>query len=157
VSELVIRNRQRVRAVNVPLLRRLTRHVLEKELDVEEYELGCHLVGANEMARLNKGFLQHEGSTDVITFNYREPAAANAMHGEIFICVADAVKQAREFNETWQSEVMRYVIHGLLHLCGHDDLEPTRRRSMKREEDRLLKIIASEFGLRQLARSVNHQ
>ncbi len=153
MSELVIRNRQRTRALNVPLLRRITRHVLEKEMNVAEYELGIHLVSADEMARLNEQFLQHEGSTDVITFSYSEGAEAERLHGEIFVSIADAVEQAREFCTAWQSEVARYVIHGLLHLRGFDDLEPPKRRMMKREENRLLRCVSSQFAVSSLART----
>jgi probable rRNA maturation factor len=153
VSELVIRNRQRTRALNVPLLRRIIRHVLEKELNVASYELGFHFVPPGEMARVNDQFLQHEGSTDVITFDHG--GSARRWHGEIFICIADAVKQAQEFRTTWQSEVVRYVIHGALHLRGYDDLQPAKRRVMKREENRLVKRVASQFALARLVRTRN--
>ncbi len=85
------------------------------------YELGVHLIGAGEMARLNETFLGHEGSTDVITFNHREGAPAGKLYGEIFICVDDALVQARRFRVWWQAEVARYLVHGLLHLEGWDD------------------------------------
>ena len=153
---LALRNRQRTRALPIPLLRRLTRHLLESELGVKDYELGFHFVSAEEMARVNGQFLRHTGSTDVITFDHSiagapETGAPN-LHGEVFISVADAVKQAREFGTTWQSEVVRYIIHGLLHLRGHDDLKPVTRKVMKREENRLLKQIESQFSVRQLSR-----
>ena len=74
------------------------------------------------------------------------------LHGEIFICVDEAVVQARRFRASWQSELVRYVIHGVLHLRGFDDLHPAGRRKMKREEDRLLREIALRFALSKLAR-----
>jgi probable rRNA maturation factor len=56
-----------------------------------------------------------------------------SLHGELFICLDDAVKQAREFRTTWQSELTRYVIHGLLHLCGHDhETDDGRMLSLQR-------------------------
>ena len=169
--ELSFRNRQRTRPLAVPLLRRLTRHVLEDELGVMDYELCFHFIGAAEMARVNEQFLQHTGSTDVITFDHLmdgapasgparlrgeteragSEAGAPPLHGEIFISVADAVKQAREFGTTWQSEIARYVIHGLLHLRGHDDLNVAARKVMKREENRLLKLVAAKFPIADLA------
>jgi probable rRNA maturation factor len=149
---LSLRNRQRTRALAVPLLRRLTRHLLEKEFSMETYELGFHFVEPDEMARVNQKYLQHEGSTDVITFDHAEPDSPG-LHGEIFISVADAVQQAREFGTTWQAEVARYIIHGLLHLRGFDDLQPAKRRVMKREEARLLKKVSAQFALRALARA----
>ena len=149
---LVFKNRQRVRRVDTPLLRRITRWLLAESLCVAEYELCVHLVGAAEMARVNEAFLQHEGSTDVITFNHLDSVRPEALHGELFICLDDAVKQAKEFKTTWQSELTRYVIHGLLHLRGHDDLKPIARRAMKKEENRLLRETSRAFTLSELAR-----
>jgi probable rRNA maturation factor len=145
---LVLRNRQQTRTLNVSLLRRITRHLLEKEFEASDYEVGFRFVDSLEMARLNEQFLQHSGSTDVITFDYS--AGQRGMHGEIFISIPDAVKQAREFRTTWQSEVARYVIHGLLHLRGFDDVQPAKRREMKREENRLLRAAEAQFLIRQL-------
>lgn len=149
---LSLRSRQRERALNLPFLRRIARHVLEKEMHVSGYELGIHFVSPEEMARVNSQFLQHQGSTDVITFDYAEVPDLENLHGEIFISVADAIQQAREFRTTWQSEVVRYVIHALLHLRGYDDLVPAKRRLMKREENRLVQNVARQFRLASLAR-----
>ena len=62
-----------------------------------------------------------------------------------------AVQQAREFNTTWSSEVVRYVVHALLHLQGYDDLQPAKRRVMKREENRLLRALERQFDLGEVA------
>jgi probable rRNA maturation factor len=139
---IAIRNRQRLRRINSARLRRIICAVLH-DLQIPSCDLCFHLVTATEMARINWQFLQHQGSTDVITFDFSDkppvkPGWRGPLHGEIFICIADAVKQAREFGATWQSELARYAIHGVLHLTGHDDLNPKARRVMKREENRLL-------------------
>ena len=163
---LSLLNRQHVRRVDTRLLRRITLHVIESELNIPSFELAIHLVGEKEMAQVNWDFLQHEGSTDVITFDHsgdgprvgtgpdeletRNSKLETPLHGELFICLEDAVKQAREFRTTWQGELARYVIHGLLHLCGHDDLKPAPRRKMKREENRLLRLVAKHFPLAKL-------
>jgi probable rRNA maturation factor len=151
---LRFQNRQRVRPVNVPLLRRLTLFVLREHPAVRGFELCFHLVDAPEMARVNEQFLGHTGSTDVITFDLADDAAGRreegALCGEVFISVPDAVTQAGEFGTTWQSELARYVIHALLHLRGFDDLEPAARRVMKREENRLVKLVERTFTIRQL-------
>ena len=174
---LSFQNRQRTRPLNLPLLRRITRHVLEMELAVPAYELGFQFVEPEKMAQVNQQFLQHEGSTDVITFDHAAPGApvpgpvrgcspseqagsetgAPMLHGEAFICVADAVEQAREYGTTWPAEVVRYVIHALLHLRGHDDLQPAARKIMKREENRLMRLVAAKFPLRELATKTTAQ
>jgi probable rRNA maturation factor len=148
-------NRQKSRKLSAPLLRRAARHLLEKSLAHRKYELGVHLVGALEMTKLNETFLGHPGSTDVITFNHQEAADDGALHGEIFISVDDAVAQAGHFGATWQSEVVRYLAHGILHLEGYDDTTSGARRAMKREENKIVKELSRCFDLGKLGRIRN--
>ena len=181
---LSVRNRQRLRRLNTRLLRRIALCILGEHCCIKDFELAIHLVTASEMTQVNETFLQHEGSTDVITFDHsdeRDQAsrlsrtgkrpvkqqevagvisgsltspynlkARHPLHGELFICLEEAVLQARRFSATWQSELVRYVIHGLLHLCGHDDIKPAARRVMKRAENQLLCEIARRFELAHL-------
>ncbi len=153
---LSVRNRQRARRLDARFLRRITLALLRQELSLPETELGIHLVGAQEMARINETYLGHAGSTDVITFDHAETSLevsgfASGVCGELFICVDDAISFAREFRTSWQHEVVRYVVHGVLHLRGYDDLKPSLRRAMKREENRLMRRMESLFVLRRLA------
>ena len=155
--QLTIRNRQRTRAIDLRLLRRIVDGLFDGLPRFEAADLGLFLVGAPEMTRLNETFLLHAGPTDVITFDYADPAAGVTpqvlrLHGEIFVCVDEAIVQARRFRTTWQAEVVRYVIHGVLHLLGHDDHRAVARRKMKREENRLLKSLSARFALSRLAR-----
>ena len=148
---LAILNRQRTKKINPRLLRQIVAAVFA-ELKIQEADLGIVLVGAPEMARVNWQFLQHEGSTDVITFDHSAPTDARPhLHGELFICVDAAVSQAKEFKTSWQAELVRYVVHGVLHLLGYDDLQPALRRAMKREETRLVRWLARRFTLAQLS------
>jgi probable rRNA maturation factor len=171
---LSVRNRQRRYCLNTRFLRQLTVYLLQEALNISEFELGVHLVASPEMAKVNELFLAHEGPTDVITFDYterlpasetkgsiqkrsvvRQPvprAGGGFLHGELYICVNEAIAQSRRFRTTWQSELVRYIIHGLLHLCGHDDLQPGARRKMKREENRLVSEVTRRFGVRQIGR-----
>lgn len=160
MNELIVLNRQRTRRVDLALLRRTVRGLLKEIVGAPDHALGIHLVEAREMARINAAFLHHEGSTDVITFDYGgdevgKPDGRNAgpvLHGEIFVCVDDALTQARRFRTTWQCELVRYVAHGVLHLLGHDDSQPSARRRMKREEDRVVRELTRRFPLSKLAR-----
>jgi probable rRNA maturation factor len=67
--------------------------------------------------------------------------------------VDEAVFQAKQFGTSWQSELLRYVVHGVLHLRGHDDLKSELRRKMKRAENRLVRVLARRFSLAQLSRA----
>jgi probable rRNA maturation factor len=157
--ELTIRNRQRSRRVNTRLLRQITVVLVTESLQLNAVELGITLVAAPEMARINWRFLQHEGSTDVITFDHTETqisrrkssVAPEKISGELFICLDDAMEQARSFRTTWQAELVRYIVHGVLHLCGHDDHQVGARRRMKREENRLVRLLNARFTFSKLA------
>ena len=59
-----------------------------------------------------------------ITFNYQEDAQQGGWCGEIFVSVDDAVASAPRFRATWQLELARYLVHGMLHLRGYDDRRP---------------------------------
>jgi probable rRNA maturation factor len=155
---VVIANRQRRKKINPHQLRAMVMELFS-ELKITDGELGIQLVGAKRMAQINWQFLQHEGSTDVITFDHSEKRKAKGgsqkqLNGELFICVDIAMAQAKEFDTSWQSELVRYVVHGVLHLCGYDDLKPDLRRKMKRAENRLLRRLAKRFPLAQLSRTV---
>ena len=105
---LVVANRQRVKKINSRLLKQIIGELFA-ELKIADAELGINLVAAHEMALVNWNFLQHAGSTDVITFDHsdnRQSAIGNRqfINGELFICVDDAIAQAKEFKTTWQSE-----------------------------------------------------
>jgi len=141
-GRLVIQNCQRSHPVNAPRLRRLTRLLVQEILKLEQFDLGICLVDAMEMTRLNETFLQHKGSTDVITFDYADQAQS-PLHGEIFVCIDDVIANARRFGVTPQSELLRCVVHGVLHLLGFDDARPAVRRKMKREENRLLRRLVN--------------
>jgi rRNA maturation RNase YbeY len=145
-------NRQSTRIIKLPLLRQITRCLLDalpppprsgvaaKATSITG-KLAIHLIGAPEMACLNEEFLNHAGSTDVITFNYQEDhgEGADVLCGEIFISVDDAIAAAARFGVAWPLELVRYLAHGLLHLRGFDDHAPSARRKMKTWESRLLK------------------
>jgi len=146
---LLIANRQRRLKINVRALKEITATLL-RELAGSATTLEINLVGPAQMALVNRTHLQHEGPTDVITFDYRDESSRETLHGELFICPAVAVEQAHEFGTDWRSELVRYVIHGVLHLLGYDDSEPVARRAMKRVEGRVLKDISRRFALRKV-------
>lgn len=167
-GELTVWSLLRPGSVNLALLRRIARCLLAELLCARDFELGLYLVGPAEMTRLNEAFLRHKGPTDVIAFNYGEPFIQPSYHasprrvtgrgpsrlwGEIFVCPDQAMRQACRFHTTWQSEVVRYAVHGVLHLMGYDDLRPEARKLMKREEDRLLRQLARRYPIEKLARS----
>jgi len=153
---VVFINRQRTKKINARRLK-LAANILFDELNLTEGELGVNLVNARQMTLINETFLKHTGSTDVITFDhgdkpFSKKCCAPEIHGELFICVDEAILQARRFKTHWRSEVIRYLVHGVLHLLGHDDLIAVKRRSMKREENRLVRLLKKDLSSRRSAR-----
>jgi len=136
--------------VKIALLRRLTKTPLVDYLLKTKFDLSVCLVNTAEITSLNESFLHHKGPTDVITFDYSDAGAVSGILGEIFICIDQAVSQARRFRTTWQSELVRYLVHGLLHLCGYDDRTAKSRREMKAAENRLLRQLARRFDFAEL-------
>ena len=133
------------------LLRRIAQALVQDLVHQEVLELGIYVISGEEMVRLNETFLRHSGSTDVITFNYNEPSDRGYLHGEIFVCLDEAQTQARRFGTTWQSELVRYIVHGTLHLMGYDDQRKAQRVRMEQLENRFLKELAGRFPLGRLA------
>ena len=150
VNSVTVRNRQTRHRVQVRLLRRITMTLVSELLQKKRFELGIYLVSETEITRLNEAYDRHKGSTDVIAFDYCGADGHLPLAGEIFVCVDEARIQARRFHTTWQSEVIRYVIHGVLHLSGYDDKRAADRRRMKETEDRLVTELERRFRFSQL-------
>jgi len=148
---LRLRNAQRDCPINSAVLRKVVRAHLDRQLGLPGYDLSIHLLPARRMAEVNQTHLRHGGPTDVITFDYRDPAQ-EGLWGELLVCPAVAVEQAREFGTSWPSEIVRYIVHGILHLRGYDDQAPADRRLMKREEERLLRVLVQTHPLEALQR-----
>jgi rRNA maturation RNase YbeY len=157
MKKISLRNQQSDQRINSRLLRQITAWVLDEPLALQSYSLSIALVNAGKMAQVNGQFLAHEGSTDIITFDYNEgyefADQSLQINGDLYISIPDAVRQAEEFKTLWQEELARYVIHGVLHLLGFDDLIPAKRKIMKAEENRLLKLARRKFDLAGLSRS----
>jgi probable rRNA maturation factor len=127
---LDVRNRQRSHPVNLTRLRQLAVIVA-----ADCQSLSIVLVGDAEMARLNLRYHAVAGTTDVLSFDY------GAGHGELIISVARAIDQARRYRTTPSRELALYIVHGVLHLQGYDDLTPGKRRQMRAAERRLLRKL----------------
>lgn len=88
---------------------------------------------------LNREWLGHDDETDVVSFVLDEDAQARGeIDGEVYVDLDTAAERAPEFGATMEQEALRYVVHGLLHLVGHDDATDAERASMRTLEDRYL-------------------
>lgn len=90
------------------------------------------------MASLHERYLGDPHPTDVMAFDLRDDPEDAEIEGEVVVSVDAAREQAKRLGLELGQELLRYVIHGTLHLTGYDDGTPAARRRMRRAEDRVL-------------------
>ncbi|MDE0960565.1 MAG: rRNA maturation RNase YbeY [Planctomycetota bacterium] len=100
--------------------------------------VGLCFVGDEEISHLHQKFMDDSSVTDVITFPLEERRSGQ-LDGEIVISTETAIRQAPEHHLGPLEETHLYVIHGLLHLLGHDDQQPAQAEQMARLQGDLLK------------------
>lgn len=84
--------------------------------------------------QLNRKWLDHDFNTDVISFLLED----DPIEGEVYVDVETASERFLEFGSDLTSEIERYIVHGLLHLCGHDDASDQEREAMHVLENRYM-------------------
>ena len=92
-----------------------------------------------KILEVNRQYLQHDYYTDIITFDYCE---GNTLHGDIFVSLDTVRSNAAEFGATFDNELHRILIHGILHLCGQADKTPEARAEMTRKENDALTLLS---------------
>jgi len=123
-------------------------------LPLDGLTVGVVLVGDRTMARINREFVGHEGTTDVITFNYMEAEddlASSEPAVELIVGVDVALREGlRRKDSSYARELTLYIVHGLLHSAGEDDLEPADRKRMRLRERQVMKQLEQEFNLTEI-------
>lgn len=99
----------------------------------------------NRILDVNRQYLQHDYYTDIITFDYTED---NQINGDIFISIDTVKSNAEQYGQTFENELHRIIIHGILHLCGIKDKGEKERAEMTRCENialEQLKIVKGDI------------
>ncbi|MEG1617073.1 MAG: rRNA maturation RNase YbeY [Bacteroidales bacterium] len=91
-----------------------------------------------KILEVNNEYLKHDYYTDIITFDYTE---GDKIGGDIFISVDTVKSNAEQFEQPFEKELDRVIIHGILHLCGIDDQSPEQRANMIENENKALALI----------------
>ena len=89
--------------------------------------------------KINLEFLDHDTYTDVVTFDY---SIGNELISEIYISTERVKENAKKYRETFQNEIRRVIIHGVLHLCGYTDKLTEDKRIMRDKENHYLSLLA---------------
>jgi len=147
--------------VDLERLRESVVQTLQVE-SVAEAVLSITLVDNAAIHEINREHLQHDFATDVISFQLdwthpkqnvpgiasHDRSAGAHIEGEIIASVEYAVGEADRLGWELQSELTLYVIHGMLHICGYDDLDPTEKQMMQARESAVL----NQLGLSEIPR-----
>lgn len=91
-----------------------------------------------KILELNKKYLNHDYITDIITFPYHEDA--ELPEGTLFCCAPQIERQADEYQTDYKTEIIRVVIHGLLHLAGYNDFNSEEKKEIRRLENQYIEI-----------------
>jgi probable rRNA maturation factor len=116
-------------------------------------EMTVVFVGDRKMISLHDEFMDLATTTDVLTFPLEEDVSGKAISGEVYVCIAEARRQAKARGVAVQKEVLLYALHGMLHLCGFDDRTGPEYRRMHDREDAILtrlgvgRVFRSETGV----------
>jgi rRNA maturation RNase YbeY len=113
---------------------------IENIINKEEKTLGnvCFVLCSDKyLLNINQQYLKHNYYTDVITFDYSEQ---DIISGDIFISIDRIKENAENYNKTFINELLRIIIHGILHLMGYDDKSDTDKKIMTSKEDESLNL-----------------
>ena len=142
-----IADQQACLELNEDLLRGAVQHLLTAE-QVGRAEISVALVDNHTIRPLNRQYLGHDYDTDVLSFlldvypdelpSSGPRGAGREIEGEVIVSVEMALNSALDYHWSPHDEVLLYLVHGLLHLCGYDDLSEGERRVMRAREREIL-------------------
>ena len=105
-------------------------------------DIGYMFVDDERILECNRQYLGHDYYTDVITFDYDDDyEEENIIGGDIVISLDTIRTNAEKFGKTYEDELYRVIIHGILHLCGINNKGPGEREIMEAHEDKALKML----------------
>lgn len=117
-------------------------HIIEKEFKKSVGEINFYFTDNTEILDINKKYLDHNYFTDIITFSY---CTENSISGDIVISVDTVKSNAADYNVTFENELHRVIVHGILHLLGFDDSTEHQKNDMREREDWALKILYTKW------------
>ncbi len=131
---------------NIVVDKRILHNLIQDLKNSEKFtieSLQINILNSEYVLELNRKYLNHDYKTDIITFNYS--GSHDNLEGEIFISFQDALGNAMKFNVNLDTELLRLIIHGILHMIGFDDMNEDDKKLMKNKENRLVGTFQSKY------------
>jgi len=122
------------RLVNKASVHKLVKAIKE-DLNFKIADLTINFINSDKLQELNRKHLKHNYPTDIITFNYS--GSLSNLDGEIFISFEDAIINSKKYRVSLNNELIRLIIHGILHLLGYNDKTASEKKIMKSLENQL--------------------
>ncbi|MBP7088113.1 MAG: rRNA maturation RNase YbeY [Candidatus Omnitrophica bacterium] len=94
--------------------------------------------------RLNKKYFRKTSSTDVITFPLQDKLDPDYL-GEVIISVEEALKASEDSGYNWEKEIILYLVHGILHLIGYNDVTRSAKKIMERQQKKILDKVYTDY------------
>ena len=120
-------------AVDLEKVRTLCERILD-DGNIKSGKINVVLVNSDTIQQYNRDFLQHDYPTDVISFPTEDRRNEGYLEGEILACTEIAKDRAAEFGWTAEEELLLYIVHGMLHLIGYDDVTAEQQAAMQEKE-----------------------
>ena len=104
----------------------------------QEGEINYIFCDDEYLLEINQQYLDHDTLTDIISFDY---SIGNELHGDIFISIERVRENAIEFGVSFEEELKRVLVHGVLHYCGYKDKSEKDEAIMRQKEDEKIKMF----------------
>lgn len=116
------------------------REVIVSE-EKKEGEINYIFCDDEYLHEINVKYLNHDDYTDIISF---DNAVGNILHGDIFISTERVVENAEKFQVSFEEELKRVIVHGMLHFCGYKDKTDDEAQLMRKKENEKIKMFHVE-------------
>ena len=147
--ELAIDNRQDIVVIEEKIINQLDTvcaECLKMENKTLNYEISLSFVDDNEIRILNKEYRNKDKHTDVLSFPISSDeilidSTINILLGDIVISTETALRQSKEYNHSFEREIIYLVVHSMFHLLGYDHMNENEKKVMREKEKAVLKLL----------------
>ena len=117
-------------------IEKLVKKVISKENKISG-DLNFIVTNDKTLKKINIKYLKHNFNTDVISFNYENQGN---LYGEIYVSIDTVKRNAKNYKVSYRIELVRVMIHGVLHICGYEDKNSHEKEKMRELEDWWLRV-----------------